>query len=338
VGLFDTLTDAFTGAPAKKAAAEARNYLTGVQSAGNQNIATGFNTATDAVRSGTTDALAALLRGYTGGTGAINTGADQGRDYLNSGVEGARGVLAQTLSGANAAYNPMDVLAGKYGRATSLGINALGVNGAGNAAAARSAFEASPGYSFNLDQGLEAINRRRNAGGMLASGNADRDAQTYGAGLASQEYDKWLANLLGFANPEFSATSGAAAGRAGAAQNVGLADANLVNSAGINQAGLATSRAAMLADLASRYGQNTAGVAQGQGNALAGLATGQAGQQIGLSTALASPYAQTFSNEAAAQMQGSSNLWGLGLGLANVGAGIYGKKTGGDAIAKLLGM
>lgn len=50
----------------------------------------------------------------------------------------------------------------------------------------QSALEGTAGYQFAMDQGLQAINRRRAAGGMLNSGNADADAIKFASGLASQ--------------------------------------------------------------------------------------------------------------------------------------------------------
>lgn len=157
--------DIFTGAPAKNAAASNQALLRFVSDRNRADI-----------------------------TGAADTGAG----YLNTGIKDALGYLGH--AGA-----PLSSLAEKYGGATTLGLNALGVNGQPGIDAARGAFTASPGYDFNLKQGLEAINRRRAAGGMLDSGNADRDAQEYGAGLASREYGDWISRLLGFTNPELSA-------------------------------------------------------------------------------------------------------------------------------------
>lgn len=50
----------------------------------------------------------------------------------------------------------------------------------------QSALANTAGYQFSLDQSLQALNRRRAAGGMLNSGNADADAIKFASGLASQ--------------------------------------------------------------------------------------------------------------------------------------------------------
>lgn len=253
-----------------------------------------------------------LSDGYYTGRDAINEGAGQGYGFLNQGAVGARGAL----DNARGAYDSLSALGSKYGGATTLALNALGVNGADGTAAAREAFQFSPGYQFNLDQGLDAISRRRNAGGMVDSGNADRDAQNYGAGLASQEYNSWLSNLLGFTNPELSATSGAATGRAGI--DTRLAD--LETTLGQNRANIANSRAGMLTDLAKTYGQNMGTSYTNEGTALAGINTGAAGQRVAANNALIQPYTNSYTQEGQAQMQGNQNLWNFGMQAATAAA------------------
>jgi hypothetical protein len=271
MGIFDI----FTGAPAKKAAEQQRGYLSGI---GTQNTA--------AVDSGLNSSLAALGQGYDTGTQSINQGYGDASGFLNQGATAAR-----------SAYDPLTALGGKYGGATTMALNSLGVNGQAGTDAARSAFQAGPAYQWNMDQGLEGINRRRAAGGMLNSGNADRDAQTFGAGLASNEYNNWMQQLLGFTNPELGATAGAASGLAGIETGLGQ-----------NQANLANNRGTMLADLAKVYGQNQMGANMGA-----------AGMKVGANTQLAQPYANTYKQEADAQTAGSGAMWGGLLGLANIG-------------------
>lgn len=252
--------------------------------------------------------------GFDTATGAVGQGADQSLGYLDQGL---RDALARS-GGAGAGFESLAGLGKKYGAGTDLYMDALGINGAEGNTRATSAFQPSMGYNFNLDQGLEAINRRRNAGGMLASGNADRDAQVFGAGLASQEQNNWLNRLQGLVSPELQATQGAAQGNAGLAAS----DANMIYGAGQGKAQIASSRGSMLADLASRYGQGVAGNEANQGQTLAGLATGRAGQQVGLATNLAPGYTATYGNEAAAQMAGSANMWNFGLNAAKLAMGL----------------
>jgi hypothetical protein len=316
MGIFDV----FTGNAQKKAAEQQRNYLSGVKNDVSGYFGDARTANTGAINTGYGDANTALTGGYNTGTGAINTGADSALSSLGSGASEAQGYL----SGASAAYNPLDALSSKYGGATTMALNSLGVNGQAGTDAARSAFQTGPAYDFNMTQGLDAINRRRNMGGMLDSGNADRDAQTFGAGLASNEYNTWMNNLLGFTNPEASVTGTAATGRAG----VGTNQANIANSLGINQAGVEGQRGTMLANLASQYGQGRAGLATGQAGAEVANNNNYASGMSNAALNIASPYAGTYKQEADAKTAGSANLWDLGASLATGGMSAAGKAGG----------
>lgn len=80
---------------------------------------------------------------------------------------------------------------------STLYADALGANGAAGSTRAQDAFTTSPGYQFQLDQGLQALDRRAAASGNLSSGNADIGAMDYASGLAKQGWSDWLANLTG---------------------------------------------------------------------------------------------------------------------------------------------
>lgn len=364
MGLFDSLTDAFTGAPAAKAAEQQRQFLANTQAVGSGQIigardsATGYldagkTGATGAINTGTTGAMGSIDAGRAGSLTALGEAYGTGNDALQAGYNQAGNALTGGGNAANGyydkaagAYDPLAALGQKYGAGTDLYLNSLGINGAGGNAAAVNAFQAGPGYQFSLDQGLNSIDRARNAAGMLSGGNTDRDAQNYGFGLANQEYGNWQNRLAGLINPELSATSGAASGRAGVLGQ----QAGATNETARAQAALAGERGKMLADLAQQYGTaragiNTgaatqrAGLESGQGGSLAdlayktgtgqaGLQTGAAGQQVGLATGLAQPYSNTYGQEAAAQQQGSGNLWNLLLGGAKVAAGAAGGAGG----------
>jgi hypothetical protein len=187
----------------------------------------------------------------TTGSGYLQQGYDTGVSNVNK---------------ALGSYTPLSDLAGKYGGASSMLLNALGVNGASGNAAANAAFTNNPGYESGLTAGLDAINRRRAAGGMLASGNADQDAQTFGQNLQNQQYNNWLSSLGQFVNPELAATSGAATGQAGAYNDL----ASLAQNNAMNKVGLLNQTTA---------GQTSANALEAQGEAsaaknLLGLAGG----------------------------------------------------------------
>jgi len=67
-----------------------------------------------------------------------------------------------------------------------------------------SAFEASPGYQFRLDEGNKALERMASARGMRFSGAAAKDAMRFGQGIGSQEYG----NFVGRETDQFNRSYG----------------------------------------------------------------------------------------------------------------------------------
>lgn len=196
----------------------------------------------------------------TKGSGYLTTGYNNSKDYLGKALD---------------AYQPLSDLAKKYTGGTDMYLNALGLNGQSGADAAKSAFQAGPGYDWQLGQGLDAINRRRAAGGMLDSGNSDLDALKYGQGLADQSWNSWLGNLQGVNQNAISTTTGAAAGKAGAYGSL----SDLESAYAGNQVGL--------------LGNTTSGMASANNTEAAGKAAG-AKNLLGAGLSLASLAAGGF--------------------------------------------
>ncbi len=250
------------------------------------------------------------------GTGYLDTGLTQSLGALNSAYGNANTTLGQNrdiygnlLTAGNAAidkgqtnFDPLAALGQKYGQGSSLYLDSLGANGAAGNAKAQSAFQAGPGYQFTLDQGLDALNRRRAAGGMLNSGNADIDALKFGTGLANQTYGDWQSKLAGLISPELSATSGAAQGRAG----------------------LDTARLNLLGNVASGQAGTNAAIAGNyvnQGNSLGNLYSTDATNRVGLQGNVTSGDAQANQLQAQGEAGGAKNLLGGLLGGASILAG-----------------
>jgi hypothetical protein len=148
------------------------------------------------------------------GGGAEKAAADKNRallsDYLNKGTSALDSGLASSTGYLNSAGTTLSDLQNKYGAGTSLYLDALGVNGADAAAKAGQSFTTSPGYQQGIDAGLDAINRRRAAGGMLDSGNADLDALNFAQNNQNTQWNNWLSNLGGLVSPETTAATGVA--------------------------------------------------------------------------------------------------------------------------------
>jgi hypothetical protein len=198
-----------------------------------------------------------------------------GLGYLDAGKTGALGALTT----AGDTYRP---LTQKYGAATTLGLDALGVNGPEGNTRATQAFQAGPGYNWMVDQSLEGVARKANALGMGAGGNTLAALSDRAGNLANQEYGSWLDRLGGYVSPELSATAGVAGAEAGKAP-VYMNDAN---------------------------------------------------QRVGLESNITQGMNSQETQAANAEMAGSKNLWGLGLGLAQLGVGAA---TGGTSLLGGLG-
>lgn len=86
--------------------------------------------------------------------------------------------------------------------------NALGLNGAGGNTAARGAFQANPGYQWQMDQGLQALNRTAASRGNLAGGRQSIALQDYAMGTANKEWQNWLNALNGVSQQGMAAAAG----------------------------------------------------------------------------------------------------------------------------------
>ena len=164
-------------------------------------------------------------QGYEGGVAAANEAASSGgggipfylRPGFLQGAGSAIGGLSQAYAGSRAAdtqaaaadraaalqeriYNSMamrnqgaeslgNMARDRYGELVGLGPN---TNAMGYGSAVQpfdmSKFQADPGYSFRLSEGLKALRGRESVGGNLFSSQALNNAQRYGQDMASQEY------------------------------------------------------------------------------------------------------------------------------------------------------
>jgi hypothetical protein len=347
MGIFDI----FTGDSAKKAAQQQRNYLSGImnqndlrlqqaqeqglaalqggQGAGLDAIRAAFAQARGDVSGGMDPAIAALLRGEATATGALRGAQPEALAQLQGGVDRAAG-----------AFDPLRGAAGRYGQfggdAATMLSNALGLRGQAGTDAARAAFQAGPGYDFQVGQGIDAITRAAAAGGQAAGGNVLRESQKFGQGTANQEYQNYLKNLSGvsqlYSPLEAQALAAAGQGQGQAYLTGGTGGANIVTGTGQRLADLASSTggkvadvygtgSGRLADLARAGGLAEAGLQTGGGSSIANLLAQLAQTGVQGNLGLAQPYAGTYGTEAAAENQASKNIFNLLGGLGSFGAG-----------------
>ena len=124
------------------------------------------------------------------------------------------GGASDTIGGASAQAQQLDEQARQEGRANygtatsnvqpyiSTGQSAVsraadlaGLNGQDAANAAMASFQSSPGYGYQLQQGLKAVDAGAAAQGLLRSGATLRAEQTLGSNLANAEFSNYMGRL-----------------------------------------------------------------------------------------------------------------------------------------------
>ena len=130
---------------------------------------------------------------------------ETGNQIIGAGKDEAGGYLGQVAGLYDGQINR-----GQQG--TALYDDAMGLNGADGNARATGAFRTNPGYEFQRDQGLQALDRRRSAGGSFQSGGADTDTLSFATGLADQSFGDWLSRLGGYENTVNNGIAGKAGG------------------------------------------------------------------------------------------------------------------------------
>lgn len=220
---------------------------------------------------------------------------NQAQGLLNSAYADAK----TQMQGAGDVYNPFYETGVK---ANTNYANATGVNGAEGYADALSNFRNNPGYQYQMDQGLDAINRTAAARGGLASGNNTIDLQKYAQGQADQSWNNHLSGLNNQVNTGMQAANG-------------LANANQ-----------------NLSSLAMNYGTTGANLAQNLGNQLASNNTSLASNETNYGNTLSNMTMNTISqmsqNTGQGMMAGQTaaqNRFGAIMGGVQSGLGLLGK-------------
>lgn len=129
------------------------------------------------------------------GASGTRKGAMWLADYLG---QNQPKVLGELETGYNTSQDQLGKAGDLYKGMTALGQTGVDKYGAltlGSGADIQKALEGTGGYQFNMDQGLQALQRNRAAQGMLGSGNTDTDAMTFASGLASNTLNSERAAL-----------------------------------------------------------------------------------------------------------------------------------------------
>lgn len=168
---------------------------------------------------------------------------------------------------------------------TSLGqLQALLGQGGGGTAGELSALQATPGYQFTLQQGLQALTDQATATGGVGGGNTLKALMSYGSGLADQTYQQAVTNAQNLVNTG----AGSANALAGLAYNTGTAVGSDITGSGNALAAGTTG-----ASNATTGGANSLVSNYLLAQLLGGSAAG-AGSSIGLSSDASSALAGLF--------------------------------------------
>jgi hypothetical protein len=105
----------------------------------------------------------------------------------------------------------------------------LGLNGQPAADAAMANYQTSPGYAWQMGEGLRAVDAGAASQGMLRSGATLKAEQTFGQGLANSDFGTYYNRLMGLSTLGENAAAGGAA-TANAAGNAAIQGANAQSS------------------------------------------------------------------------------------------------------------
>lgn len=264
------------------------------------------------IAAGQTAATAALNQGQS----ALTTNAGAAQGALTAGAGAAQGALATNAGAAQGALST-NYAAGlqpylqNYATANK-GVggltDALGLTGDPSQVMAR--LQQTPGYQFQLQQGDENVLRNQARTGALNSGATNLDLQAQGQGLANQTYQQYVQNL----QPFLGASNSAAGGIANLDAGLGTGSANISTGLGKDSANISTG-----------LGTGSANLSTGLGTAL----NQNFGSQANLGYTAATGVGNANANADLAQGKGIANLWGAGMGLAEMAAGMPPTSFGG---------
>lgn len=147
--------------------------------------------------------MGAIGVGVLGGVASAAIGS--GISALTS--KGQSGAISDGQQQANAVLAPYSDTGVKSNTQTA---NLLGLNGQSAADTAMSTFQASPGYDYQVSEGLKAVDAGAASKGMLRSGATLKAEQTLGSNLANQDFGNYVNRLNSLSNYGITAAGGQA--------------------------------------------------------------------------------------------------------------------------------
>lgn len=125
--------------------------------------------------------------------GAMQSGAVSDANSQNAALQQqARQIAGQNYANDRANVAPyISTGQGALGQQNAL----LGLGGQDAANAAMSSFQASPGYGYQVQQGLKGVDAGAASRGMLRSGATMKAEETLGSNLANQDFGQYFGRL-----------------------------------------------------------------------------------------------------------------------------------------------
>jgi hypothetical protein len=179
-----------------------------------------------------------------GAVGAVAGGIMQNQ-AIKSGQSAANQAIQQGVSTATNQLSPWTT-AGQPALTDQSDL--LGLNGQPAADAAMAKFQSSPGYQFQLNQGLRTVDAGAAAKGFARSGAALQAEQEFGQGLAASDFGNYWNRLQQLSGSGLTAAGGIAGAATGGASNIAQTDA----SAATAQSGIYGNEASSLGGTANQ--------------------------------------------------------------------------------------
>ena len=178
-------------------------------------------------------ATAAGIAGI-GAAGSVGSSLLGGLFQSGDVKSGQSAALAAQQQAIQTAQNQLGPWQGTGVTANTQESNLLGLNGQPAADTAMSTFQSSPGYKFDLTQGLRGVDAGAAAAGMLRSGATLKAEETFGTGLADQDFGNYWNRLQQLSGNGLTAAQGITSAATGAAnQTSGIDDGAAIANANI---------------------------------------------------------------------------------------------------------
>ena len=132
--------------------------------------------------------------------------------------------IAAQQAGLEQARSDLEPWRTTGGLANTDATDILGLSGPDAASAAMAKFQSSPGYQWQLDQGLRAVDAGKASQGLLHSGATIKAEETYGSGLANQDFTNYYNRLFDLSKLGEGAASGSAQATQSTAQGIASTD------------------------------------------------------------------------------------------------------------------